>query len=144
VSITSEPKAGATIRYRASLTAVGQDVPNISMQVEMPQAVEVISGSPHWEGDLAADQTTELYLELRVNQPGQWLIQTNVLAKPNSESSATYGASNQTLLISEQDAGRVLSEDELLKTKLPCGPDLSCGSPPALSTKPLVTLTPSP
>lgn len=144
VIITSEPKVGALIDYHASLKIEGRDLPNTSIQVEIPEAIEVVDGNTIWEGDLVEGETIKLDLQLRVNQPGQWEIHTRAESKPNPESSLTFGALNRVLIISQQDTGQIIHYDELKETEMPCGADLNCGSPPAPPSRPLITVTPIP
>lgn len=144
VSITSEPIVGALLDYHASLRIVGRDMPNTTIEIEMPQSVTLVEGISEWKGDLVVGETIELDLKLRVKEPGQWLIITQVLAQPNPETSATFGTSNRVLLISGFDQGQIVDDAHVRQTGEPCGPDLSCGSPPAPPSRPLVTVTPTP
>lgn len=144
VSITSDPEVGAVIDYHAILSVRGRDVPELTLDVELPDAVEVVEGTPHWEGGLAVGETKELTLKLRVIRPGQWLVHTQALGQYSPGGDPTFGASSRILLISDFESGRIATYDELRQTEMPCGPDLSCGTPPVTSSKPLVTLTPSP
>jgi len=143
-SITTSPEVGAVIDYHAILSIRGRDVPDITLEVELPDAVEVVEGTPHWEGGLAVGETKELTLKLRVIRPGQWLVHTQALGQYSPGDDPTFGASSRTLLISDFESGRIVTYAELRQTEMPCGPDLSCGTPPVTSSKPLVTLTPSP
>jgi uncharacterized protein (DUF58 family) len=143
-SITTSPEVGAVIEYHAILSIRGRDVPDITLEVELPDAVEVVEGTPYWEGSLAVGETKELILKLRVNQPGQWLVYTQALGQYSPGDDPTFGASSRILLISDFESGRIVTHDELRQTAMPCGTDLSCGTPPVTSSKPLVTVTPSP
>lgn len=144
VSVTTDPEVGAVIDYHAVLSVQGRDVPDITIEVELPDAVEVVEGTAYWEGSLAVGEIKELNLQLRVNQPGEWLVYTLALGQYSPRPDPTFGASNRILLISDFEAGRIVNYDELRQTEMPCGPDLSCGTPPVTSSKPLVTVTPSP
>jgi hypothetical protein len=142
-SVTTEPIVGAVLDYHASLHIVGVDMPNTSILVEMPEAVEVVGGTPQWTGDLSVGETVDLDMKLRVNQPGQWLILTQVLARPYTGSITTFGSSYQILLISAWDHGRIVDDAALQQTRMPCGPEPSCGTPPQPPSRPPVTVTPS-
>jgi hypothetical protein len=128
------PKIGTILDYHASLR-IRQDMPNATIQVEIPEGVEVVDGIPLWSGDLTEGETIELKMRLRVTQPGEWLIFTVVLARPIPEGTMTFGASNQTLLISDSDHGRIVDDADIEKTAMPCGADLSCGTPPSAAIR---------
>jgi len=73
-----------------------------------------------------------------------WPIVAKALGRCNSEGSSTFGDSDRNLLITDFESGRIVGDDESRQTRMPCGPDLSYGTPPVTSSKLLVTVTVSP
>lgn len=70
------PLVGSEVTLHIEMLAKGQDLPNTTLTVELPEGIELIDGETTWQGDLVSDNIISFDLIIKVREAGEWVIAT--------------------------------------------------------------------
>lgn len=73
-SISPEPIVGQEVTWHIEISSNGPALLNTKLYVFLPEQVELISGDADWQGDIPANGSVSVDLVIRVNEPGEWMI----------------------------------------------------------------------
>jgi len=68
------PIVGQKVTLHIEMLADGQDLPNVTLTVELPEGITLVAGETTWQGDLLADSMIPFDLTIKVQEPGEWAI----------------------------------------------------------------------
>lgn len=68
------PLVGSEVILHIEMLAKGQDLPNTTLTVELPDGIELVDGETTWQGDLVSDNITSFNLIIKVREVGEWVI----------------------------------------------------------------------
>ena len=134
-SISPAPIVGQAVTLRVEITT-SRDAPNTTLQMTLPQGVELMSGDANWQGDIKVGESTTIDLVIRVNQAGDYVIDAYAFARITSESGFGGG---KTLYVNSAADHATVTED--VDMPQPTYPAISIDTRTA---GPVVTATPSP
>jgi hypothetical protein len=86
-SIAPEPIVGREVVWHIEVSSSGPEFPNTKLQAALPEGVELVSGSPNWQGDIPAGGKVTVDLVIRVKMPGEWKL----MARASASLSETTG-----------------------------------------------------
>lgn len=72
--IYPEPIVGQEVTLHIEMMAEGQNLPDITLTVELPEGVILVSGETTWHGVLPADNVVPIDLTIKVQEAGEWVI----------------------------------------------------------------------
>jgi hypothetical protein len=132
-SISPAPIVGQAVTLRVEITTT-RDAPNTTLQMTLPQDIELMSGDANWQGDIKAGESITIDLVIRVNQAGDYVIDAYAFARTGPDSG--FGNGKQVCIVSTLES--ITAGD--CPTPMP---------PPVLmidsgTSSPLMTITPSP
>ncbi len=70
------PLVGSEVTLHIEMLAKGQDLPDVTLTVELPEGVTLVSGETTWQGVLPADNVVPFDLIIKVQEAGEWVIGT--------------------------------------------------------------------
>lgn len=68
------PIVGQEVTLHIEMLAEGQDLPDVTLTVELPEGVTFVSGETTWQGVLPADNVVPFDLIIKVQEAGEWVI----------------------------------------------------------------------
>ncbi len=111
-TISPEPNVGRDVTLHIEMYARSGDHPNATLEVYLPEGIELVSGDLSWEGAIAEGETVAFDLTISVITEGEWPI--DVVGR------TVYYADVESLRItSSAEAGEVVDIEDLPRATIP-------------------------
>lgn len=104
------PIVGQEVTLHIEMLADGQDLPNVTLIVELPEGIIFASGETTWQGDLPADHIVSVDLTIKVQEAGEWVI--DVYAYSDLGNGNGYGGGKLLYVTSTLNSAIVEDETE--------------------------------
>lgn len=102
VNDTPKINKSITITLTATTTPYGIVLPNSTLEIILPEGVELISGNLMWMGNMGMNDTVNVSAIVKATQIGTWIVRGDAI----SPYGGYYGHTGVYLIVM-QDSGRV-------------------------------------
>ena len=113
------PQVGQEVTVRLKIQA-WLDTPHVQIRCKLPTGVEMISGSPQWEGSLKSGETHEMQFVIKVKNPGFYPISASATIQwPGGGKMVRHGA----LVFDFGDDGKLKAKKKGKRLRIEQGKD---------------------
>ncbi len=112
-SVSEEPVLNRVVELTFTLEAA-HDAPNTSIEIFLPEGIELVEGSLVWRGDLRKNEKVEHRISVKVVREGEWRIRAWV----SNEKFRGFDRAFFACVVSTRDSGKILK---------------SCPTPPSIN-----------
>lgn len=132
-NVEGEPIVGALVDIVVTIST-REVAENIDFSLSLSSGLELVSGSPTWQGELKDGESISLPFTVKIHEVGDWPLAAYAFNAYSEGSDAGFGGGETIYFISRQDSGEVVLKSNYKGT--PSSPALNWPEgtlPPTLS-----------
>jgi hypothetical protein len=109
IAVKGEPIVNATVDLSVTISTQEQ-ADNLDFSLSLSPGLELITGSPSWQGSLQKDESIVLSFSIKVLREGDWPLAVYAFNSYTPGSETGFGDGETIYLISRQASGEVISK----------------------------------
>jgi len=109
-TISPEPLVGREVNLHIEIVSSKRELPNTTLYVTLPPEIDLVSGETTWEGHIPANSQASVDLTIRVNTPGEWMVEAYAFSRSNPDTNNGFGGVKQLFITSSNDLAQVVED----------------------------------